>query len=78
MRFSVRPLLMLCLFAAVLVLLRQGILVATSGVPVLREQVEIMQRRDIDPAALFFTDSPVALQAIRQAELRNADYQATR
>jgi len=58
------------MFVAALVLLRQGIVVATEQVPVIGRQVDVMQQQDIDPSALFYTDSPVALQAIRRVDER--------
>ena len=68
MRFSRKALVTLPLFVCALVLLRQGIVVATEQVPAISRQVEVMQQQDIDPAALFYTDSRVALRAIRRAE----------
>ncbi|MBT8147645.1 MAG: hypothetical protein KJN90_12380 [Gammaproteobacteria bacterium] len=68
MRFSRKVLVTLPLFVCALVLLRQGIVVATEQVPAIGRQVEVMQQQDIDPAALFYTDSRVALRAIRRAE----------
>jgi hypothetical protein len=70
MHFSRRTLLILPLFVCALVLLRQGIVVATQQVPAIGRQVDVMQQQDIDPAALFYTDSRVALRAIRQAEAK--------
>lgn len=70
MHFSRRALLTVPLFLGALVLLRQGIVVATQQLPVIGRQVEVMQKQDIDPAALFYTESRVALRAIRQADAR--------
>jgi len=68
MRFNRRILFVIPMFVGALVLLRQGIVVATEQVPALGRQVDVMQQQDIDPAALFYTDSRVALRAIRRAE----------
>ncbi len=70
MHFSRRALLTVPLFLCALVLLRQSIVVATQQVPLIGRQVEVMQQQDIDPAALFYTESRVALRAIRQADAR--------
>ena len=68
MRFNRRVLFTISMFVVALVLLRQGIVVATEQVPVIGRQVDVMQQQDIDPSALFYTDSRVALRAIRRAE----------
>ena len=74
MRSNRRALVTIPLFLFALVLLRQGIVVATGKMPILERQVQVMQEQDIDPAALFYTDSRVALRAIQRASLRvNAD-----
>lgn len=70
MRFNRQLLVTVPLFLCGLMLLRQGIIVVTERVPVLSRQVDVMQQQDIDPAALFYTDSRVALRAIRRAEER--------
>lgn len=68
MRFNRRVLFAIPMFVVALVLLRQGIVMATEQVPVIGRQVDVMQQQDIDPSALFYTDSRVALRAIRRAE----------
>ncbi|MEZ5490385.1 MAG: hypothetical protein R3F50_08710 [Gammaproteobacteria bacterium] len=70
MRSSRKALVTIPLFVITLVLLRQGIIVATGQLPVLERQIQVMQEQDIDPAALFYTDSRVALQAIQRASLQ--------
>ena len=68
MRFNRKVLVTIPLFLCTLVLLRQGIVIATEQVPAIGRQVDVMQQQDIDPSALFYTDSRVALRAIRRAE----------
>lgn len=68
MHFNRKPIVVLPLFVLALVLLRQGIVVMTSTVTALERQVNVMQQQDIEPAALFYTDSRAALRAIRRVE----------
>ena len=51
------------LLLGVLALLRQGLELLNAGVPALREQTGLIAARGIDPAALFYTESPLALAA---------------
>jgi len=69
-RFSPRLIIALPLFVFSLVLLRQGILLMSERIPALQQQTRVIQQRDIEPAALFYTDSAVALQAIRNTDSR--------
>ena len=68
-----RLLIALPLLALGIVLLRQAIVIATGELPVLERHVEIMQEQDIEPAALFYTDSRVALRAIQHVDQRVND-----
>ncbi len=70
MLFNRKILLVVPLFVLFLVLLRQGIVALTQEFQVLERQINIMQQQEIDPAALFYTDSRVALQAIRNVDRR--------
>jgi hypothetical protein len=51
------------LFLVSLLVLQQGITLSTSQFDQMRLQAEVVQKNDIDPAALFYTDSKLALQA---------------
>ena len=68
MHFNRKAIVTVPLFLCTLVLLRQGIVMATEQVPAIGRQVDVVQQQDIDPAALFYTDSRVALKAIREAQ----------
>ena len=68
MRFNFRTVVVIPTFLIALVLLRQGILTATDKLPVVERQVRATQQYDIDPSALFYTESRVALRAIRETE----------
>ncbi|MDT8398039.1 MAG: hypothetical protein RQ899_05435 [Pseudomonadales bacterium] len=51
------------LFLLSLLLLQQGIVLLDRVVPAFGTQAGIIMERDIDPAALFYTQSPLALNA---------------
>lgn len=56
-------LLKLCLFLAGLVVLQQGIAFGSSRGGQFQEQRRIIESRGIDPGALFYTESALALEA---------------
>ena len=68
MRSSYRTVVVLSVFLIALVLLRQGLVIAIERVPALERQVRTTQQQNIDPSALFYTESRVALRAIRETE----------
>lgn len=68
MRCNRKAVFAILLFLGTLILLRQGIVVAKDQVPLIDRQVDMMQQKNIDPAALFYTDSRLALEAIRQTD----------
>lgn len=51
------------LFLAALVVLQQGIALGSSRFAQLDAQTRLIEENNIDPAAIFYTDSPKALQA---------------
>ena len=53
----------LALFVGALVLLRQGIAFVDDHVDARREQAAAVEAHDIDPRALFYAESEVALAA---------------
>lgn len=55
---------LLCITA--LLLLRQGIAWVDGHLDIRRQQAGIIRARDIDPAALFYTESALALAAEKE------------
>jgi hypothetical protein len=53
----------LVLFLLGLVVLQQGIALGTQRFPALDRQLAVIAEKDIDPSALFYTESPLALAA---------------
>ena len=50
-------------FASALLLLRQGIALLDTHLGVRREQAAAVEKHDVDPRALFYAESEVALAA---------------
>ena len=51
------------LFLVSLLVLQQGIALSNSQFDQMRKQAEVVKKNDIDPSALFYTESKLALQA---------------
>lgn len=68
MRFDGKSVMVITLFVFLLISLRQGIVFVSSQSQVFSQQVELMDVQEIDPASLFYTDSQVALRAIRKVD----------
>lgn len=62
----------LLLFVTALALLRSSILLLDATVAVRAEHSALVHHHDIDPAALFYTDSAQALAAEKQVRSRIA------
>ena len=60
----------LFLFLIGLVLLQQGIARATIKVDVLHAQSDLIAEKNIDPTALFYTESDLALRAEKEVRRR--------
>ena len=60
----------LFLFLIVLVLLQQGIARVTIKVDVFRAQSDLIADKNIDPSALFYTESDLALSAEKEVRRR--------
>ena len=60
----------LFLFLIVLVLLQQGIARATIKVDVFQAQSDLIIEKNIDPSALFYTESDLALNAEKEVRRR--------
>ena len=60
----------LFLFLMALVLLQQGIARATIKVDVFHAQSDLIAEKNIDPSALFYTESDLALNAEKEVRRR--------
>ncbi len=58
--------LMTLLFFAGIVVLQALLRFSVENLPQLQQQTAIIESRDIDPSALFYTESRLALQAEKQ------------
>ena len=58
------------IFLGALVLLRQGIVLIDTHLPARREQTAAVEAHDIDPRALFYAESEVALAAEKRIRRR--------
>ena len=67
-----KAVLKLVLFTAGLVLFRQGIATVNSEVAVFKAQSEVILANGIDPSALFYTESRLALAAEKEVRRRIA------
>ncbi len=63
---SIRKCIFSALFLAAILLLQTLLHLSTQLVPQLQQQTSIIESRGIDPAALFYTESSLALQAEKQ------------
>jgi hypothetical protein len=54
------------LFFVGIIILQTLLRFSVENLPQLQQQTGIIQSRDIDPSALFYTDSKLALQAEKQ------------
>lgn len=60
-------------FVAALVLLRLGILLAAGGIETFGAQSALIREQAIEPAAMFYTESPQARQAGRKVRERSKE-----
>lgn len=58
------------LFLAGLFVLQQGIAFGSSRFGQLNAQVQLIENHDIDPSAMFYMESDLALKAQRQVRLQ--------
>ena len=69
-RLALQKTINLFLFLIVLVLLQQGIARATIKVDVFHAQSDLITEKNIDPSALFYTESDLALSAEKEVRRR--------
>lgn len=63
---SIRKCIFSALFLAAILALQTLLYLGSQHVPQLQAQTSIIESRGIDPAALFYTESSLALQAEKQ------------